>query len=144
MLKNKQPMPVTIRASMQQQQQLASARNRRLAQQMENRPSVQAALKLKQKSLKQRLGKSNIQARLGRPIGALARGAIGGRGLPIIQRGLPRGGLRGGRAARTLLRGGMPLRGQCWVPASVRPRPSLSSRAAHGHFCLTSVSLNLY
>lgn len=33
---------------MQQQQQLASARNRRLAQQMENRPSVQAALKLKQ------------------------------------------------------------------------------------------------
>ncbi|XP_075856258.1 chromatin target of PRMT1 protein isoform X5 [Microcebus murinus] len=110
MLKNKQPMPVNIRASMQQQQQLASARNRRLAQQMENRPSVQAALKLKQKSLKQRLGKSNIQARLGRPIGALARGAIGGRGLPIIQRGLPRGGLRGGRATRTLLRGGMSLR----------------------------------
>ncbi|CAO2587859.1 hypothetical protein LEMLEM_LOCUS4685 [Lemmus lemmus] len=106
MLKNKQPMPVNIGASMQQQQQLASARNRRLAQQMENRPSVQAALKLKQ-SLKQRLGKSNIQARLGRPIGALARGAIGGRGLPIIQRGLPRGGgLRGGRATRTLLRGG--------------------------------------
>uniref|UniRef100_H0X373 Chromatin target of PRMT1 n=1 Tax=Otolemur garnettii TaxID=30611 RepID=H0X373_OTOGA len=64
-----------------------------------------------QKSLKQRLGKSNIQARLGRPIGALARGAIGGRGLPIIQRGLPRGGLRGGRATRTLLRGGMSLRG---------------------------------
>ncbi|XP_055273765.1 chromatin target of PRMT1 protein-like [Moschus berezovskii] len=112
MLKNKQPMPVNIRASMQQQQQLASARNRRLAQQMENRPSVQAALKLKQKSLKQRLGKSNIQARLGRPIGALARGAIGGRGLPIIQRGLPRGGgLRGGRATRTLIRGGMSLRG---------------------------------
>ncbi|XP_032174666.1 chromatin target of PRMT1 protein isoform X4 [Mustela erminea] len=193
MLKNKQPMPVNIRASMQQQQQLASARNRRLAQQMENRPSVQAALKLKQvrgrvlmlqkqlvlsvrqsteavrtwrmiasgsgqkqkllwrkekfrefpvcqtlyaspdngcgricpscgwasggrchatKSLKQRLGKSNIQARLGRPIGTLARGAIGGRGLPIIQRGLPRGGLRGGRATRTLLRGGMSLRGR--------------------------------
>uniref|UniRef100_A0A8D2HXS0 Chromatin target of PRMT1 n=1 Tax=Urocitellus parryii TaxID=9999 RepID=A0A8D2HXS0_UROPR len=102
MLKNKQPMPVNIRASMQQQQQLASARNRRLAQQMENRPSVQAALKLKQKSLKQRLGKSNIQA----------QGAIGGRGLPIIQRGLSRGGLRGGRATRTLLRGGMSLRGR--------------------------------
>uniref|UniRef100_A0A670ZQE4 Chromatin target of PRMT1 n=1 Tax=Pseudonaja textilis TaxID=8673 RepID=A0A670ZQE4_PSETE len=47
MLKNKQPIPVNIRATMQQQQ-LASARNRRLAQQMENRPSVQAALKLKQ------------------------------------------------------------------------------------------------
>ncbi|XP_058716602.1 chromatin target of PRMT1 protein isoform X3 [Poecile atricapillus] len=49
MLKNKQPMPVNIRATMQQQQ-LASARNRRLAQQMENRPSVQAALKLKQRN----------------------------------------------------------------------------------------------
>ncbi|MEE6491733.1 hypothetical protein FKM82_016346 [Ascaphus truei] len=48
MLKNKQPLPVNIRATMQQQQQMASARNRRLAQQMENRPSVQAALKLKQ------------------------------------------------------------------------------------------------
>ncbi|XP_073419173.1 chromatin target of PRMT1 protein isoform X3 [Dendrobates tinctorius] len=47
MLKNKHPMPVNIRATMQQQS-LASARNRRLAQQMENRPSVQAALKLKQ------------------------------------------------------------------------------------------------
>ncbi|KAM9251790.1 chromatin target of PRMT1 protein isoform 3-T4 [Cariama cristata] len=51
MLKNKQPMPVNIRATMQQQQQLASARNRRLAQQMENRPSVQAALKLKQRKV---------------------------------------------------------------------------------------------
>ncbi|XP_017694098.1 PREDICTED: chromatin target of PRMT1 protein isoform X5 [Lepidothrix coronata] len=50
MLKNKQPMPVNIRATMQQQQ-LASARNRRLAQQMENRPSVQAALKLKQRNV---------------------------------------------------------------------------------------------
>ncbi|NXW91523.1 CHTOP protein, partial [Alopecoenas beccarii] len=107
MLKNKQPMPVNIRATMQQQQQLASARNRRLAQQMENRPSVQAALKLKQKSLKQRLGKSNIQARLGRPAGALARGAMGGRGLAMGQRGLPRGAMRGGRGARALLRGGL-------------------------------------
>ncbi|NXG62437.1 CHTOP protein, partial [Hemiprocne comata] len=112
MLKNKQPMPVNIRATMQQQQQLASARNRRLAQQMENRPSVQAALKLKQKSLKQRLGKSNIQARLGRPAGPLARGAMGGRGLSMGQRGLPRGAMRGGRGARALLRGGLPLRGQ--------------------------------
>ncbi|KAM4880475.1 chromatin target of PRMT1 protein isoform 2-T2 [Sylvia borin] len=109
MLKNKQPMPVNIRATMQQQQ-LASARNRRLAQQMENRPSVQAALKLKQ-SLKQRLGKSNIQARLGRPAGTLARGALAGRGLALGQRGLPRGALRG-RGARAVLRGGVALRGQ--------------------------------
>nr|AFK10509.1 hypothetical protein [Callorhinchus milii] len=103
MLKNKQPATVSIRATMQQQQQLASARNRRLAQQMENRPSVQAALKLKQ-SLKQRLGKSNIQARLGRPVGLLPRGGIGGRGSP-------RGGLRAGRGGR-ILRGGLPFRGQ--------------------------------
>ncbi|XP_071435652.1 chromatin target of PRMT1 protein isoform X5 [Pithys albifrons albifrons] len=111
MLKNKQPVPVNLRATMQQQQ-LASARNRRLAQQMENRPSVQAALKLKQ-SLKQRLGKSNIQARLGRPAGALARaGALGGRALAqLAQRGLPRGALRG-RGARAMLRGGLALRGQ--------------------------------
>ncbi|NWR39358.1 CHTOP protein, partial [Tachuris rubrigastra] len=109
MLKNKQPMPVNIRATMQQQQ-LASARNRRLAQQMENRPSVQAALKLKQKSLKQRLGKSNIQARLGRPAGALARGTLGGRGLTLGQRGIPRGALRG-RGARAMIRGGAVLRG---------------------------------
>ncbi|MEE6491732.1 hypothetical protein FKM82_016346 [Ascaphus truei] len=55
MLKNKQPLPVNIRATMQQQQQMASARNRRLAQQMENRPSVQAALKLKQPNPKDRM-----------------------------------------------------------------------------------------
>lgn len=97
-----------------------------------------------QKSLKQRLGKSNIQARLGRPIGSLARGAIGGRGLPIIQRGLPRGGLRGGRASRTLLRGGMSLRGQCCYLLTLGPIPSLFSWAAFGHICLTSLRLNLY
>uniref|UniRef100_A0A2K6URW4 Uncharacterized protein n=1 Tax=Saimiri boliviensis boliviensis TaxID=39432 RepID=A0A2K6URW4_SAIBB len=89
---------------MQQQQQPASARNRRLAQQRETRPSVQSAFKLKQKSLKQCLGKSNIQTWLG--TGALARGAEGGRG-PTIQRGLHRGGL-GGMSLRgqNLLRGG--------------------------------------
>uniref|UniRef100_A0A671DMJ6 Uncharacterized protein n=1 Tax=Rhinolophus ferrumequinum TaxID=59479 RepID=A0A671DMJ6_RHIFE len=47
-LKNKQLMSVNIWASMQQQQQLVSARNRPLAQKMEDRPS----------SLKQHLGKS--------------------------------------------------------------------------------------
>ncbi|CAO2596412.1 Chromatin target of PRMT1 protein [Lemmus lemmus] len=109
MLNNKQPMPVTIRASIQQQQQLASARRKRLVQQMENRPSVQAAF-----NLKQRLGrKSNTQTRLGRLRSTLARGAIGGRGLPKIQRGFPRGrGLRGGLATRRLLRGGLSLQGR--------------------------------
>ncbi|XP_034021323.1 chromatin target of PRMT1a [Thalassophryne amazonica] len=103
MLKNKQPTPVSIRATMQQQH-LASARNRRLAQQMENRPSVQAALNHKQ-SLKQRLGKSNIQARLGRPVGPLMRG--GGRG---GMRGMSRGGFRG--RGRGVMRGALSLRGK--------------------------------
>ncbi|XP_077937395.1 chromatin target of PRMT1a isoform X1 [Gasterosteus aculeatus] len=107
MLKNKQPTAVSIRATMQQQH-LASARNRRLAQQMENRPSVQAALNHKQ-SLKQRLGKSNIQARLGRPVGTLMRGgAAGGRG---GMRGMSRGALRG-RARGGVMRGALSLRGK--------------------------------
>uniref|UniRef100_A0A3B1ILA0 Chromatin target of PRMT1a n=1 Tax=Astyanax mexicanus TaxID=7994 RepID=A0A3B1ILA0_ASTMX len=112
MMKNKQPTPVSIRATMQQQH-MASARNRRLAQQMENRPSVQAALQHKQ-SLKQRLGKSNIQARLGRPVGSLMRGGPAGRGFVmggmrgaargLRGRGRGRGGLRG--------RGGFVARGR--------------------------------
>ncbi|XP_055081385.1 chromatin target of PRMT1a isoform X2 [Periophthalmus magnuspinnatus] len=115
MLKNKQPTPVNIRATMQQQH-MASARNRRLAQQMENRPSVQAALNHKQ-SLKQRLGKGNIQARLGRPVG-LMRGAVGGRGLRGIGRGMGRGRGRGGPVLRGALSlrgkrmGGVPMRGR--------------------------------
>ncbi|KAF7653012.1 hypothetical protein LDENG_00088700, partial [Lucifuga dentata] len=116
MLKNKQPTAVSIRATMQQQH-MASARNRRLAQQMENRPSVQAALNHKQ-SLKQRLGKSNIQARLGRPIGALMRGgAAGARG---GMRGITRGGLRG-RARGGVMRGALSLRGKR-MPAGVLMR----------------------
>ncbi|XP_035291200.1 chromatin target of PRMT1b [Anguilla rostrata] len=106
MLKNKQPVPVNIRATVQQQH-MASARNRRLAQQMEHRPSVQAALQHKQ-SLKQRLGKSNIQARLGRPVGALRGGAVG-RGFPMGGlRGTTRGGIRGRGGT---MRGAMSLRG---------------------------------
>ncbi|XP_028820247.1 chromatin target of PRMT1a [Denticeps clupeoides] len=109
MLKSKQPTAVSIRAAMQQQH-MASARNRRLAQQMENRPSVQAALQHKQ-SLKQRLGKSNIQARLGRPIGALMRGGAGGRGFIMGVRGGLRGGLRGRGGRGAVARGALTLRG---------------------------------
>lgn len=106
MLKNKQPTAVSIRATMQQQH-LASARNRRLAQQMENRPSVQAALNHKQ-SLKQRLGKGSIQARLGRPVGVLMRGGpAGGRG---GMRGMTRGGFRGVRGG--MMRGALSMRGK--------------------------------
>ncbi|KAM6958637.1 chromatin target of PRMT1a [Aplochiton taeniatus] len=110
MLKNKPPTAVSVRATMQQQH-MASARNRRLAQQMENRPSVQAALHHKQ-SLKQRLGKGNIQARLGRPIGALMRGAAGGRGFNVGGlRGVARGGVRG-RGRGMSMRGALSLRGK--------------------------------
>uniref|UniRef100_A0AAX7VTM9 Chromatin target of PRMT1 protein C-terminal domain-containing protein n=1 Tax=Astatotilapia calliptera TaxID=8154 RepID=A0AAX7VTM9_ASTCA len=134
MLKNKQPTAVSIRATMQQQH-LASARNRRLAQQMENRPSVQAALNHKQ-SLKQRLGKSNIQARLGRPVGALMRGGPpGGRGgimrgaLSLRgKRGSTGGPMRGrGSAGRMAMRRGGRQRG-----AGVGRGGALSRGAARG------------
>ncbi|KAL6049063.1 hypothetical protein STEG23_008799 [Scotinomys teguina] len=98
MLKN--IMPGKVRAlTRRQQQQLACARNRSLAQQMEKRPFVQAAWNRRQ-SINGRLGDSTIQALLlGRPIGAPARGANGGRTVSIIQRDLPRGGLLGGAPA---------------------------------------------
>ncbi|XP_050000337.1 chromatin target of PRMT1 protein-like isoform X2 [Alexandromys fortis] len=106
LLENKQSTPATIRTSLQRQLQ-GRARNRRLAQQMENRPFDRAAFKLKH-----RLGnKWNIQAPLGLPRGDLSRGAIGGRGLPKIQGGLRRGGLRGGLATRSLPRGGLSFQG---------------------------------
>uniref|UniRef100_A0A1A8CW04 Chromatin target of PRMT1 n=1 Tax=Nothobranchius kadleci TaxID=1051664 RepID=A0A1A8CW04_NOTKA len=140
MLKNKQPAAVNIRATMQQQH-LASARNRRLAQQMENRPSVQAALNHKQ-SLKQRLGKGNIQARLGRPIGPLMRarrmptgGPMRGRGgigrFPMRRGGRHRGGVagRGGVLSRGGGRGGMPRgRGR----GGLRGRGGFAGRGGRG------------
>lgn len=67
-------------------------------------------------SLKQRLGKSNIQARLGRPVGALMRGgAAGGRG---GMRGMARGGLRG-RLRGGTMRGALSLRGEILLPNMV-------------------------
>ncbi|XP_064596048.1 chromatin target of PRMT1 protein-like isoform X3 [Liolophura sinensis] len=108
----KSPPTQNARAKMAAQQQ-ASVQNRRLAQQMANRPSVQAALKIKQKSLKQRLGKSNIKARLNLP--NVPRGR--GRGVVITTgRGRGRGRGRGGSQANltqvgtTMNRGGTGLR----------------------------------
>ncbi|XP_036822351.1 chromatin target of PRMT1 protein-like isoform X2 [Oncorhynchus mykiss] len=90
MLNNKQLEPVAVRVNMQQQQ-VASVRNRRLALQMENRTSVQAALQ--PKSLKQRLGKGDVLARLGRPMGTLMRGATRSQGFAVRGlRGMHRGG----------------------------------------------------
>ncbi|KAJ8267844.1 hypothetical protein COCON_G00130160 [Conger conger] len=136
MLKNKQPTPVSVRATMQQQH-MASARNRRLAQQMENRPSVQAALHHKQ-SLKQRLGKSNIQARLGRPMGALMRGGPGARGYAAGGlRGMPRGGLRGRGGRGAAFRGALSLRGMGQMrgrggPGRIGLRRGMRQRGALG------------
>jgi len=85
-----------IRQRMRQSRQ-ASSKNLRLVQQMENRPSVIAALKLKKRSLKQRLDtsntKSNVKARL--TLGA-RRGRGGGRGVPTSPpRGIAGRGTRG-------------------------------------------------
>lgn len=63
----------TVRANLALQQQ-ASARNRRLAAQMERRPAVMAALKIKQKTLRQRLGvaRPTLSDRLSvRPVGQM-------------------------------------------------------------------------
>ncbi|XP_029653433.1 chromatin target of PRMT1 protein isoform X5 [Octopus sinensis] len=119
--KSRPPVTVqNIRAKMAAQQQ-ASVRNRRLAQQMANRPSVIAALKIKrsldyghagappsrvladhidpsnylsQRSLKQRLGKSNVKSRLSLSV-------MRGRG----GRGRSRGGRFRGRGLNPGMRG---------------------------------------
>lgn len=81
MLKNKQPAAVSIRATMQQQH-LASARNRRLAQQMENRPSVQAALSQKQVSPPPQAGTCRQRVVAGRARCGAERWAPAARGQP--------------------------------------------------------------
>ncbi|CAI9743197.1 Hypothetical predicted protein [Octopus vulgaris] len=92
--KSRPPVTVqNIRAKMAAQQQ-ASVRNRRLAQQMANRPSVIAALKIKRRSLKQRLGKSNVKSRLSLSV-------MRGRG----GRGRSRGGRFRGRGLNPGMRG---------------------------------------
>lgn len=85
----------------QQRQQAASLRNLRLAQQMATRPSVLAALRLKKRSLKQRLGPTgSIKSRLGLRLGPgptgwpLVRARLGMRPmgrLPNRGRGMQRG-----------------------------------------------------
>ncbi|XP_029601406.1 chromatin target of PRMT1 protein isoform X1 [Salmo trutta] len=110
LLNNKQLEPVAVRVNMQQQQ-VASVRNRRLALQMENRTSVQAALQ--PKSLKQRLGKDDVLARLGRPMGTLMRGDTRSQGFAVRGlRGMNRGGFRVcGNDRRGFFRGGYAFRG---------------------------------
>ncbi|XP_021921057.1 chromatin target of PRMT1 protein-like isoform X3 [Zootermopsis nevadensis] len=77
-------------------QHQASVKNRRLAQQMERRPAVMAALKLKKRSLRQRLGQptaSSVKDRL-----TLTVPARGGRGRA---RSRGRGRVWGGRLGRS-------------------------------------------
>ncbi|XP_024263846.1 chromatin target of PRMT1 protein isoform X1 [Oncorhynchus tshawytscha] len=110
MLNNKQLEPVAVRVNMQQQQ-VASVRNRRLALQMENRTSVQAALQ--PKSLKQRLGKGDVLARLSRPMGTLMRGATRSQGFAVRGlQGMHRGGFGVcGNNRKGFFRGGYAFRG---------------------------------
>lgn len=90
------PSAQTVRVQMAAQQQ-ASAKNQRLALQMANRPSVQAALGSQdQGSVLERLGNPSVMSRLGVPRGR-------GRGRSRSWRG--RGGMRGGRPGGG--RGGM-------------------------------------
>nr|XP_029501590.1 chromatin target of PRMT1 protein-like isoform X2 [Oncorhynchus nerka] len=105
MLNNKQLEPVAVPVNMQQQQ-VASVRNRRLALQMENRTSVQAALQPK------RLGKADVLARLGRPMGTLMRGATRSQGFAVRGlRGMHRGGFGVcGNNRRGFFRGVNPMR----------------------------------
>uniref|UniRef100_UPI00358F6859 chromatin target of PRMT1 protein-like n=1 Tax=Myxine glutinosa TaxID=7769 RepID=UPI00358F6859 len=126
MMRNKEPQQVNIQASLLQQQQLhLSARNRLLAQQMPIRPSVQAALRLKQRSfdLQQRLGTSNIKARLGSPGqermagtrggGDIGRGPLHMRGCMMLSmRHTLRGGISHGRGA--------PIRGRGTARGTIR------------------------
>nr|CAD7201911.1 unnamed protein product [Timema douglasi] len=85
------------------QQMQASFKNRRLAQQMERRPAVMAALKLKKKSLRQRLGQpgvGTVKDRLNLALPSRARmvgvhgrvGLLRGQG---TRRGVGGGGLQG-------------------------------------------------
>ncbi|XP_052361353.1 chromatin target of PRMT1 protein-like isoform X2 [Oncorhynchus keta] len=105
MLNNKQLEPVAVPVNMQQQQ-VASVRNRRLALQMENRTSVQAALQ--PKSLKQ----GDVLARLGRPVGTLMRGATRSQGFAVRGlRGMHRGGFGVCGNRRGFFRGGYAFRG---------------------------------
>ncbi|XP_014666452.1 PREDICTED: chromatin target of PRMT1 protein-like [Priapulus caudatus] len=108
---NLRKSPVVAQASVQrvrqnaQQQSVASVRNRRLAQQMENRPSVVHALRGRGK-VQSRLGSTgNIKSRLTLPAGR-GRGAVGARrGMRGVGRGAMRGagdavGQRGGLRGR--------------------------------------------
>lgn len=80
-------------------QKTATARNRRLALQMANRPSVQAALKLKKKSINQRLGKTRAQALVNRGRPNNAGGGIAAR-LSGLKRGANGKGLLRQRVGR--------------------------------------------
>ncbi|XP_063232055.1 chromatin target of PRMT1 protein-like [Bacillus rossius redtenbacheri] len=93
--------------------QQASIKNQRLAQQMERRPAVIAALRLKKKSVRQRLGQPMLQAsvkdrlslgqRLGRGSFRGARASLSWRGRGTT-RGTARGTSRGQRGLYRLSR----------------------------------------
>ncbi|GAB6019356.1 hypothetical protein CHUAL_000945 [Chamberlinius hualienensis] len=101
---------VAVRQRLQTMQQ--NSKNWRLIQQMENRPSVIAALKIKKRSLKQRLGqppRKSVKERLS--LGVIGTGRLGMRSTRF------RGGIKGRFSRRGKLRG---------------RRPQLTARATSG------------
>ncbi|XP_046687021.1 chromatin target of PRMT1 protein-like isoform X2 [Homalodisca vitripennis] len=99
----------SVRQGLFSASQAASAKNRRLAQMMDRRPSVIAALKVRKRLMKQRLGQGqqrlSIKDRLSlRGRGGL-RGRVGQRGLTLGRSPLTR--LRGGRGNRRPGRGNL-------------------------------------
>ncbi|KAK3919502.1 Chromatin target of PRMT1 protein [Frankliniella fusca] len=129
----------TVRANLALQQQ-ASARNRRLAAQMERRPAVMAALKIKQKTLRQRLGvtRPSLTDRLSiRPIGQMRSQSV-----PRSPRARLSVGIRG-RLYRPQAQFS-PLR-QIRTPGPVvrQPRGSLSRSASLGNLSRSQSTGNL-
>lgn len=100
-----------------QMQRQASSANLRLAQQMANRPTVIAALRIKKRSLQQRLGRrqqsanGNIKSRLnfsGKRLNQSVQGRLGS----IRGRGMPRrGGFKSGTSPLIKDRLGLPKSG---------------------------------
>ncbi|XP_039281751.1 chromatin target of PRMT1 protein-like [Nilaparvata lugens] len=74
-----------------------TSKNRRLAQQMERRPAVMAALKIKKRSLKQRLGQTTSFGSIKDRLTLTRRGSLRGGRLNQIAAGLQRRGRTRGR-----------------------------------------------
>ncbi|XP_035216302.1 chromatin target of PRMT1 protein-like [Stegodyphus dumicola] len=104
-----------------QMQRQATSANLRLAQQMANRPTVIAALRLKKRSLQQRLGrkqqaaKSNIKARLNLSGNRINNSSIKGRLGMVRGKGMRRGNFKRGTSPLIKARLGLPKSGYNYI-----------------------------